>query len=63
VRTSVPANTSWPLGDYRWDGVTGTFLFIESRDDMFAILMIHAPLQAGRIQLPLKALIYDALRK
>ena len=21
VRTSVPANTNWPLGEYRWDGV------------------------------------------
>ena len=36
VRTSVPANTSWPLGEYRWDGVAGTFFFIDPRDDMFA---------------------------
>jgi CubicO group peptidase (beta-lactamase class C family) len=63
VRTSAPANTSWPLGEYRWDGVAGTFFFIDSRDDMFAIVMIQAPSQAGRIQLPLKALIYDALGK
>jgi CubicO group peptidase (beta-lactamase class C family) len=63
VRTSVPANTSWPLGEYRWDGVAGTFFFIDPRDDMFAIFMIQAPSQAGRIQLPLKTLIYDALGK
>ncbi|MGZ3350796.1 MAG: serine hydrolase domain-containing protein, partial [Xanthobacteraceae bacterium] len=25
VRTAVPPNTSWPLGEYRWDGVAGTF--------------------------------------
>ena len=63
VRTSVPANTSWPLGEYRWDGVAGTFFFIDPRDDMFAILLIQAPSQAGRVQLPLKTLIYDALGK
>jgi CubicO group peptidase (beta-lactamase class C family) len=61
VRTSVPLNTSWPLGEYRWDGVAGTFFFIDPRDDMFAIFMIQAPSQSGRMQLPLKKLIYDAL--
>jgi hypothetical protein len=25
VRTAAPANTSWPTGEYRWDGVAGTF--------------------------------------
>jgi CubicO group peptidase (beta-lactamase class C family) len=61
VRTTVPANTSWPLGEYRWDGVAGTFFFIDPRDDMFAIFMIQAPSQSGRMQLPLKKLIYQAL--
>ncbi len=61
VRTTVPANTSWPLGEYRWDGVAGNFFFIDPRDDMFAIFMIQAPSQAGRMQLPLKKLIYEAL--
>lgn len=63
VRTSVPANTSWPLGEYRWDGVAGNFFFIDPRDDMFAIFLIQAPSQAGRMQLPLKKLIYEALGK
>jgi CubicO group peptidase (beta-lactamase class C family) len=61
VRTAVPAGTSWPLGEYRWDGVAGTFFFIDPRDDMFAIFMIQAPSQSGRMQLPLKKLIYEAL--
>jgi len=61
VRTAVPANTSWPTGEYRWDGVAGTFFFIDQRDDMFAILMVQAPSQSGRIQLALKTLIYEAL--
>jgi CubicO group peptidase (beta-lactamase class C family) len=63
VRTSVPPNTSWPLGEYRWDGVAGTFFFIDPKDDMFAIFMVQTPSQRGRIQLELKTLIYQAMGK
>jgi CubicO group peptidase (beta-lactamase class C family) len=61
VRTSVPPNTQWPLGEYRWDGVAGTFFFIDPADDMFAIFMAQTPSQRGRIQLALKTLIYQAM--
>ena len=61
VRTSVPPNTSWPLGEYRWDGVGGTFFFIDPVDDMFAIFMVQTPSERGRIQLSLKKLIYGAM--
>lgn len=61
VRTSVPPNTSWPLGEYRWDGVGGTFFFIDPADDMFVIFMVQTPSQRGRIQLALKTLIYQAM--
>jgi CubicO group peptidase (beta-lactamase class C family) len=63
VRTSMPPNTAWPLGEYRWDGVAGTFFFIDPKDDMFAIFMVQTPSQRGRIQLALKTLIYHALGK
>ena len=63
VRTAQPANTQWPLGEYRWDGVAGTFFFIDPIDDMFAICMMLSPSQRGRIQLELKTLIYEALGK
>jgi CubicO group peptidase (beta-lactamase class C family) len=63
VRTSQPPNTSLPLGEYRWDGVAGTFFFVDPRDDMFAIFMVQTPSQRGRIQLALKTLIYQALGK
>jgi CubicO group peptidase (beta-lactamase class C family) len=63
VRTSTPPNTSWPLDEYRWDGVAGTFFFIDPKDDMFAIFMVQTPSQRGRIQLALKTLIYEALGK
>src|SRR6266481_159247 len=61
VRTSTPPNTSWPLGEYRWDGVAGTFFFIDPMDDMFVVFMVQTPSQRGRIQLELKTLIYEAL--
>jgi CubicO group peptidase (beta-lactamase class C family) len=61
VRTEHLPDPSWPLGEYRWDGVAGTFFFVDPKDDMFAICMMQTPSQRGRIQLELKALIYDAL--
>jgi CubicO group peptidase (beta-lactamase class C family) len=60
VRTSTPPNTSWPLGEYRWAGVAGTFFFIDRMDDMFVVFMAQTPSQRGRIQLALKTLIYEA---
>ena len=61
--TAQPPNTSWPLGEYRWDGVGGTFFFVDPKDDMFAICMMQSPSQRGRIQLELKALIYQAFER
>jgi len=61
VRTSVPSGTSWPTGEYRWDGVGGTFFFIDPEDDLFGIFMVQTPSQRGRIQLALKTLIYQAM--
>jgi CubicO group peptidase (beta-lactamase class C family) len=63
VRTSTPPNTSWPLGEYRWDGAAGTFFFIDPKDDLFAVFMVQTPSERGRIQLALKTLIYQALGK
>lgn len=57
------ANPPLPLGEYRWDGVGGTFFFIDPRDDMFAICMMQSPSQRQRIQIELKTLIYQALER
>jgi CubicO group peptidase (beta-lactamase class C family) len=61
VRTSPPRGTSWPLGEYRWDGAGGSFYFVDPVDDMFGIFMVMAPTQGGRIQLNLKTMIYEAM--
>jgi CubicO group peptidase (beta-lactamase class C family) len=64
VRISVPAKAPlWPTGEYRWDGVAGTFFFIDPKDDMFAICMMQSPSQRERIQTELKTLIYEALER
>jgi CubicO group peptidase (beta-lactamase class C family) len=63
VRTMQPPGTRLPIGEYRWDGVAGTFFFIDPKDDMFAICMMQTPSQRGRIQTAVKTLIYDALEK
>ena len=63
VRTSPPPNTTWPLGEYRWDAAGGSFYFVDPRDDMLVVFMVQAPEQGGRIQLELKTLIYEAMGK
>jgi CubicO group peptidase (beta-lactamase class C family) len=63
VRVSAPPMKPWPVGEYRWDGVGGTFFFIDPRDDMFAIGMMQSPSQRERIQTELKTLIYQALSR
>jgi CubicO group peptidase (beta-lactamase class C family) len=55
------SNPPQSLGEYRWDGVGGTFFFIDPADDMFAIVMMQSPSQRGRIQTEAKKLVYQAL--
>lgn len=63
VRTSPPPNTTWPLGEYRWDGAGGSFYFVDPKDDLLVVFMVMAPTQGGRIQLALKTMMYEALGK
>jgi CubicO group peptidase (beta-lactamase class C family) len=63
VRTSPPPNTNWPLGEFRWDGAAGSFYFVDPVDDLFAVFMVHARSQGGRIQLALKTMIYEEMGK
>jgi CubicO group peptidase (beta-lactamase class C family) len=63
VRTTPPPNTTWPLGEYRWDGAGGSFYFVDPEDDLFVVFMVQSPTQGGRIQLALKTLMYESLGK
>jgi CubicO group peptidase (beta-lactamase class C family) len=57
------ANPPLPSGEYRWDGVGGTFFFIDPKDDMFTIVMMQSPSQRGRIETEVKQLVYEALER
>ncbi|GGI23204.1 serine hydrolase domain-containing protein [Bradyrhizobium guangdongense] len=57
----IMADGRVPAGEYRWDGVGGTFFFIDPADDMFVICMMQSPAQRGPIQDELKRLVYGAL--
>ncbi len=61
VRTQP--NPPLPPGEYRWDGVGGTFFFIDPQDDLLVICMMQSPSQRGRIETELKALVYEALER
>ena len=52
-----------PGGLYRWDGVGGTFFFIDPADDMFVICMMQSPSQRGPVQDELKRLVYAAMER
>jgi CubicO group peptidase (beta-lactamase class C family) len=62
---AVRTLTKRPLaaGEYRWDGVGGTFFFVDPADDMFVICMMQSPAQRGPIQTELKRLVYEALER
>ncbi|MGH6678356.1 MAG: serine hydrolase domain-containing protein, partial [Bradyrhizobium sp.] len=61
VRTK--ASPPLPAGEYRWDGVGGTFFFVDPSDHMFTIVMMQSPSQRGPIETELKRLVYEALRR
>jgi CubicO group peptidase (beta-lactamase class C family) len=63
VGVAQPAPAALPLGEYRWDGVAGTFFYIDPRDDMFVICMLQSPTQRGRIESEMKPLVYQALER
>jgi CubicO group peptidase (beta-lactamase class C family) len=60
VRTRLLATEPGPIGEYRWDGVAGTFFWVDPKDDMFVIFMAQTPSQRGRIQSDLRKLVYGA---
>ena len=57
------AEPPFAVGEYRWDGVGGTFFFIDPMDDMFAIIMMQSPSQRGRIETELRRIVYEALER
>ncbi|HEY8337649.1 MAG TPA: serine hydrolase domain-containing protein [Tardiphaga sp.] len=61
VRTKELASEPGPVGEYRWDGVAGTFFWIDPRDDMLVIVMMQAPSQRVRIEAAVRKIVYGAV--
>ena len=63
VRTEAGIS-HWPgsVGAFEWSGGSGTYFFVDPKEEMFAILMVQTPTQRGRIQSALKSMIYGALK-
>jgi CubicO group peptidase (beta-lactamase class C family) len=61
VRTKELASEPGPVGEYRWDGVGGTFFWIDPRDDMFVIVMTQSPSQRVQMEVDVRKLVYEAL--
>jgi CubicO group peptidase (beta-lactamase class C family) len=49
------------VGDYSWSGVSGTYFWIDPREQLIAILMMQAPLQRMRYRYLMRMLVYQAL--
>jgi CubicO group peptidase (beta-lactamase class C family) len=61
VLTSPQPKRPWPPGVYGWDGVAGTFFFVDPNDDLFVLCMMQSPSHRGRIETELAPLIFDAM--
>lgn len=61
VRTRETAEEPGPLGEYRWDGVGGTFFWVDPVDDMFVLVMTQAPSQRWRMEVDVRKIVYEAL--
>jgi CubicO group peptidase (beta-lactamase class C family) len=61
VRTKLLASEPGPLGEYRWDGVGGTFFWVDPVDDMFVLVMTQAPSQRWRMEVDVRKIVYEAL--
>ena len=61
VRTKELASEPGPIGEYRWDGVGGTFFWIDPVDDMFVIVMMQSPSQRVRVEGEVRKIVYGAM--
>jgi CubicO group peptidase (beta-lactamase class C family) len=61
VRTKELAREPGPIGEYRWDGVGGTFFWIDPVDDMFVVVMMQSPSQRVRIEGDVRKIVYGAM--
>jgi CubicO group peptidase (beta-lactamase class C family) len=61
VRTRMLADEPGPIGEYRWDGVGGTFFWVDPVNDMFVLVMTQSPSQRYRMEVDVRRMVYQAL--
>jgi CubicO group peptidase (beta-lactamase class C family) len=62
VRTHAGRNAlPGSVGDYSWSGVSGTYFWIDPRQQLIAILMMQAPVQRMHYRYLMRTLVYQAL--
>ena len=62
VRTHVGRNPlPGSVGDFSWSGVTGTYFWIDPKQQLIAILMMQAPMQRLHYRYLMRTLVYQAI--
>jgi CubicO group peptidase (beta-lactamase class C family) len=49
------------IGDFSWSGVTGTYFWIDSKQELIAILLMQAPAQRLHYRYLMRTLVYQAI--
>jgi CubicO group peptidase (beta-lactamase class C family) len=62
VRTKRLAEEPGPIGEYRWDGVGGTFFWNNPTDDFFVLVMTQSPSQRWQMEVGVRKIVDEALR-
>jgi len=61
VRTENGKNPSLgSVGDYYWQGASGTYFWVDPKEQLFAVMMVQAP-QQQRLRALMRNLVYSAI--
>jgi CubicO group peptidase (beta-lactamase class C family) len=62
VRTQAGRNPlPGSVGDYSWSGVSGTYFWIDPREQLIVVLMMQAPIQRLHYRYLMRTLVYQAI--
>jgi CubicO group peptidase (beta-lactamase class C family) len=62
VRTQAGRNPlPGSIGDFFWSGVTGTYFWIDPRQELIAILLTQAPAQRLHYRYLMRTMVYQAI--
>ena len=62
VRTHAGRNPlPGSVGDFSWSGVTGTYFWIDPKQELIAILLMQAPAQRMHYRYLMRTMVYQAI--